>query len=77
MYCINDTLYLEESAVDPWNVTKLSEESNFCGTVFIFIRYASIPLGLTIIIINYLAFKSISKSQLLCISWVDAQILVI
>lgn len=60
---MNDTLYLEESAAEVWNITKLSEESKFCSAVFTFIRLTSIPLGLGIIIINYLAFKSISRSH--------------
>jgi len=61
MYCINDTLYLEESASNSWNISELSQNDTFCKGVYTFIRYTSAPLGLAIIFINILAFKAISN----------------
>lgn len=61
MYCLNETLYLEETAHGGWNVTELSANSTFCKHSFQFIRMVSIPLGVAIIVINILAFKAISN----------------
>ena len=61
MYCVNGSLHLEESSNGSWSVRDLSERSAFCAGAFHYLKVSSIPMGVMIVVMNVLAYNTISK----------------